>query len=131
VGYGGTWTAGRDTRLGLVPIGYADGYLRAMSNRAMMIVNNQPVPVVGRVSMDSTMVDLTSIPSAAVGDQVTILDDDPLSPASVYALGKWGQTIPYEVFCRIGSRVTRIAVEPADEASEAAAPLMTYRRESA
>jgi len=114
VGYGGTWTAPRDTRLGLVPIGYADGYLRAFSNQARMIVHDQPVPVVGRVSMDSTMVDLGAVDNVHVGDTVTILDSDPLSPASVYALAAHAHTIPYEVLCRIGSRVTRVAVEPTD-----------------
>ncbi len=108
VGYGQTWTAERDSRIGIVPVGYADGYCRAFSNRAMMIVNNRPVPVVGRVSMDFTTIDLTGAPDAMVGDEVTILDNDPLSPASVYELARHADTIPYEVFCRIGARIKRV-----------------------
>lgn len=113
VGYGQTWCAPRDTRIGLVPVGYADGYLRAWGNRASVVVNGIAVPVVGRVSMDLTTIDLHGAPATQIGDEVTLLDDDPLSPASAYALAAHGDTIPYEVFTRIGSRVKRVAVEMA------------------
>ncbi len=115
VGYNQTWLAPRDTRLGLVPVGYADGYLRAFSNRAVMLVGGLAAPVVGRVSMDLVTIDLTDHPQASVGDQVTILDSDPLSPCSVYALARLGDTIPYEIFCHIGRRIRRVAIDPADE----------------
>ena len=118
VGYNQTWRAARPTRLGLVPIGYADGYLRCFSNRAMMLVCGRPVPVVGRVSMDYTTIDLSDVPQAAVGDAVTVLDDDPLSPASVYALAELAGTIPYEILTRIGPRVVRVGVDPPDEPEE-------------
>lgn len=114
VGYGHSWKAPRDVRLGLVPVGYADGYLRCFSSRAVMLINGRRAPVVGRVSMDLTTIDLTDLPQAAIGDEVVILDNNPLSPASVYALAKWANTIPYEIFSRIGPRVKRIAVEPMD-----------------
>ncbi len=119
VGYNQTWIADRDTRIGLVPVGYADGYLRAFSNRARMIVRGKPAPVVGRVSMDYTTVDLGGIPEAQVGDTATVLDCDPLSPASVYALADLAGTIPYELFSRIGSRIPRVAVDPADSQENA------------
>lgn len=112
VGYGQTWHAPRDTRVGLVPVGYADGYFRCYSNRALMLVHGRPAPVVGRVSMDLTTIDLAEVPNAQVGDEVTLLDNDPLSPVSVYALARWADTIPYEIFCRIGRRVQRVAVAP-------------------
>jgi alanine racemase len=111
VGYGQTWIAPRDTKIGLVPVGYADGYLRCFSNRASMIVEGKPAPVVGTVSMDSTTIDLGPASSAVIGDQVTVLDDNPLSPVSAYALARWAETIPYEIFCRIGPRVKRVAKE--------------------
>jgi alanine racemase len=111
VGYGQTWLAPRDTKIGLVPVGYADGYLRAFSNKASMLLVNRPVPVVGTVSMDSTTLDLGPDSQAILGDEVTILDDNPISPASAYALARWADTIPYEIFCRIGPRVKRIARE--------------------
>jgi alanine racemase len=112
VGYGQTWQAARDTRIGLVPVGYADGYLRSCSNRAVTLVHGKPAPVVGMVSMDLTTIDLGAVPHAQIGDEVTLLDNDPLSPVSAYALAQWGQTIPYEIFCRIGPRVQRVAVAP-------------------
>lgn len=112
VGYGQTWQAARDTRIGLVPVGYADGYLRAFSNQAVTLVHGAPAPVVGRVSMDLMTVDLGAIPQAQIGDEVTLLDNDPLSQVSAYALAKWADTIPYEIFCRIGSRIQRVAVAP-------------------
>jgi alanine racemase len=114
VGYNQTWTADRDTRVGLVPVGYADGYHRAFSNRGVMLINGCPAPVVGRVSMDLTTIDLSQVPMAAIGDEVTILDDDPISAASVYKLASWADTIPYEIFCRIGPRVRRVGVDPTD-----------------
>jgi alanine racemase len=114
VGYGHTWRADRTTRIGLVPVGYADGYLRAFSNRGVMMVHGQPCPVVGRVSMDLTTIDLRSVPAAVIGDEVTVLDNNPLSDASAYNLAKWADTIPYEIFCRIGPRVQRVGVDPAD-----------------
>jgi alanine racemase len=61
--------------------------------------------------MDLTTIDLHDAPAAQIGDEVTLLDDDPLSPASAYALAAHGDTIPYEVFTRIGSRVKRVPVE--------------------
>ena len=114
VGYGHTWRADRTTRIGLVPVGYADGYCRAFSNRGVMMVQGQPCPVVGRVSMDQTTIDLRNVPAATIGDEVTILDNDALSPASAYHLARWADTIPYEIFCRIGPRVKRVGVDPID-----------------
>jgi alanine racemase len=114
VGYGQTWISPRPARLGLVPIGYADGYPRSLSNCASMIVQGQPARVTGRVSMDLTVIDLTNIPGANLGDDVTIIDSDPLSPASVYRLAELAETIPYEILCRIGKRVRRIGVDDFD-----------------
>lgn len=116
VGYARTWTAPRDSRIGLVPVGYADGYLRAFGNRAVMLVHGQVCPVVGRVSMDLATLDLTAVPAAAIGDDVVVMDSDPLSPCSVYRLAEWMGTIPYEVLTRIGSRVRRVGVDPDDPA---------------
>jgi alanine racemase len=112
VGYGRAWTAARPTRVGLVPVGYADGYPRCFSNEATVMVHGRAAPVIGRVSMDLTTIDLTNVPQATVGDDVTLLDNDPLSPASVYQLARWADTLPYEIFSRIGPRVKRVAHDP-------------------
>jgi alanine racemase len=114
IGYGQTWTADKDTRVGLVPIGYADGYLRSFSNRGVMLIHDCPAPVIGRVSMDLTTIDLSQVPMASIGDDVVVLDSDPLSACSVYRLAEWAETIPYEIITRIGPRVRRVAVDPVD-----------------
>jgi alanine racemase len=111
VGYGQTWKASRDTRIGLVPVGYADGYPRCLSSQGVMRVQGQACPVAGRVSMDLTTIDLTNAPHAVLGDEVTVLDSDPLSPASVYELARLANTIPYEITCGIGQRIHRVPVE--------------------
>jgi alanine racemase len=114
VGYGQAWTAKRPTRVGLIPVGYADGYPRGFGNKAVVMVHGVPAPVIGRVSMDLTTIDLTDAPHSTIGDDVTLLDNDPLSPASVYRLAEWADTIPYEIFCGIGPRVHRVAVDEED-----------------
>jgi alanine racemase len=118
VGYAQSWLAPRNSRIGLVAVGYADGYLRSFSNRAFVMVANKPAPVVGRVSMDLITLDLTDHPHSLVGDEVTLLDSDPLSPASVYRLAALADTLPYEIFCRIGARVQRIAIDPEESERE-------------
>jgi alanine racemase len=115
VGYNGTWVAPRDSRVGLVPVGYADGYPRSLSGKGITLVNGRRAPVVGRVSMDLLTVDLTDVPNPVVGDDVTLIDGDPLSPASIYAMARHADTIPYEILCRIGPRVRRIGTDPIDE----------------
>ena len=126
VGYGRTWTARTRTRIGLVGVGYADGFPRAasdgvssprsdgasngVSTGAQVIVRNAACAVVGRVSMDMITIDLSQVHDATIGDDVVLLDNDPLSPASMYALAVATGTIPYEIVTRVGPRVRRLAV---------------------
>jgi len=117
VGYGCTFTTQRPSVLGVVPIGYADGYRRLLSNSAMMTLSatrGQPdrsVPVVGRVSMDQTIVDLTDAgDNVCVDDRIVVIDDDPAAANSVEAIARQLGTITYEVTCLIGGRVRRVRV---------------------
>ncbi len=110
-GYGLTHRFPRETRIGLVPAGYADGYPRSLSNRSSMRVGGRDVPVVGRVSMDQTILDLSAAPDARVGDEVEVISDDPGAPHSVEALARLAGTISYEIISRLGRRVRRVAVE--------------------
>ncbi len=119
VGYGRTFIARRPSVLGIVPIGYNDGYARSLSNRGIMGVaaGGGPLvdaPVIGRVSMDQTVVDLTDLPSARVGDEVVAIDDRADRPNSVEAIAELLGTVPYEVTCLLGNRVRREAVRRAD-----------------
>ncbi len=113
-GYGLTHEFDGAARLGLVPIGYGDGYPRALSNRATVRVGGVDCPVRGRVSMDQLIVDLSKAPGVKVGDRVEIVSPDPQSPHSVEGLARLSGTIPYEITCRLtGSRIRRVAVEGA------------------
>jgi alanine racemase len=110
-GYGLTHTFRRDSVVGLVPIGYGDGYLRCLSNRASVRVAGRDVPVCGRVSMDQIIVDLTDAPAARVGDEAEVISNDPSTPHSVENLARLAGTIPYEITCRLGRRVKRVLVD--------------------
>jgi len=108
VGYGQTYTLRRPSKLGLVPVGYADGYNRCFSNRAVMFVGGRPVPIRGRVSMDQTVIDLTDVPDAKVGDPVEIVSPNADAPNSVENLARLADTILQEITCGIGARVRRV-----------------------
>lgn len=110
-GYGLTFRFERPGRIGLVPIGYADGYLRALSNCASMRIRGQDVPVRGTVAMDQTIVDLTDLPAAQVGDEVEIIAADASAANSVEALARLAETIPYEILTRLGARIERRLVD--------------------
>jgi len=110
-GYGLTYTFEKPGRIGLVPIGYADGYLRCLSNRSTMRVCGCDVPVRGRVSMDQTIVDLSDVPQARAGDEVEIISNDGACPHSVENLARLAGTIPHEITTRLGRRVRREKVD--------------------
>jgi alanine racemase len=110
VGYDETFRAERPMRVALLPAGYADGYDRAYSNRGAVLVRGQRAPVVGRVSMDQTIVDVTDIPDAARGDEVVLLGAQGAGRISTDELARLLGTIPWEVLCRIAERVPRVAV---------------------
>ncbi len=115
VGYGRTFHTSRDSIIGVVPVGYADGYRRALGNNAVVTVEarrGQPrilTPVIGRVSMDQLSVDLTEVRDARVGDPVVLIDNDPAASNSVESLARQLGTIPYEIICALGQRIRRIA----------------------
>ena len=110
-GYGLTYTFQRDSRVGLVPMGYADGYLRCLSNKATMRVRNRDVPIRGRVSMDQIIIDLTDVTEAKPGDMVEIISADPTAPHSAENLARLAGTISYEIVSRIGPRARRVLVD--------------------
>ena len=110
-GYGGTFTARRRTRLALLPAGYADGLSRLPSNQGWALVRGQRAPVAGRVSMDQTMVDVTEIAGAAVGDEAVLIGEQGAERVTAADLAELTGTIPYEVLCAIAPRVARVMVE--------------------
>lgn len=111
IGYGCTFEASRRTLVATLPVGYHDGYMRGLSNRGRVIVRGQYASVVGRVSMDMTLIDVTNISGVANGDVVTLMGRGPgahsrLLPAE--DLAKVAGTISYELTCGINDRVPRI-----------------------
>lgn len=104
VSYNRTFTADRDMIIGVVPIGYADGYPRRFANKAKMKIGKYYCDVIGAICMDMTMVDMTDIPKADYEDEVEILGDN--ITANKWA--EWGETITYEVLCGISDRIPRV-----------------------
>jgi len=104
VGYGGAFVAGRETLVATLPVGYADGYPRALSNRAKVSLCGRLAPLIGSVCMDFIMVDVTDIPGIRVGDEAVLFGD---GLVSVEDVSSWAQTIPYEILSRISPRVPR------------------------
>jgi alanine racemase len=111
IGYGCTFEASRQSLIATLPIGYHDGYMRALSNRANVIVRGTHAPVVGRVSMDLTLIDVTNVSGVEVGDKVTLLGWDRQSSGpniSAEDLARISGTLSYEVTCGVGERVPRL-----------------------
>jgi alanine racemase len=110
VGYNGTFVATEPMRLALVAAGYADGLDRRLSNRFSLLVHGAFAPLVGRISMDQAVVDVTEIPGVEAGDEVVILGAQGGETITAFDHARATGTIPWEVFTRIGPRVERIAV---------------------
>jgi len=110
LGYGGTFVTKRESRIATLPIGYEDGLRRALSSRGQVIVRGQLAPIVGRVSMDLTLVDVTDIPEATVGDDIMIIGKQAGSQITAEDLAAPIGTISYEVTCGISERVPRIYI---------------------
>ena len=108
ISYGCTYTAARETRVALIPIGYADGLSRKLSNTGFMLVGGRRVPIIGRVCMDWTMLDVSDVPGVAVGDEVVVIGRQGNKMITAEELADELETISYEVFCNWSPRVTRI-----------------------
>jgi alanine racemase len=111
IGYGCTYEASRKTLVATLPIGYNDGYLRGLSNRGRVIVRGTYASVIGRVSMDLTLVDVTNVVGVELDDVVTLLGlDDGALPVPAEDVAKTVGTLSYEVTCGISDRVPRIYI---------------------
>ncbi|MDO7596665.1 MAG: alanine racemase [Pseudomonadota bacterium] len=104
VGYGGSWIAEKPGRIGIVSIGYGDGYSRHLSNVGSVLINNQRVPIVGRVSMDMIAIDLANLSDVTVGDAVIMWGSELLT---VDDMATQANTISYELLCQLNERVKR------------------------
>ena len=110
LGYGRTFEARRTTRVASLALGYDDGLPRLLSNRGHVLVRGRRAPIIGRVSMDLTTVDVTDIPRAALLDEVTVIGASGFEVLGADQIAAWAETISWEVLCGIGSRVPRVYV---------------------
>jgi alanine racemase len=110
ISYGSTWTAPRPSRIATLPVGYADGWSRLLSNRGAVLVRGRRAPIVGRVCMDLCMVDVTDVAAAEVGDEVVLLGRQGSEVQDAHQLAGLQGTIAYDVLCAIGARVPRVVV---------------------
>jgi alanine racemase len=107
LGYGATYVTKAPARVAVLPVGYADGYNRQLSNRGRVIVREHYAPIVGRISMDLTLVDVTGIPEISVGDEVILLGTHDGLSVDALEHAELANSTPYEILCNISKRVPR------------------------
>lgn len=107
ISYGRTFTAQKDMKIATIPVGYADGYPRLLSNKGRVIINGCYAPITGRICMDQFMVDVSHIENVKVGDKVVLMGRDGELFISADEIAEYAQTINYEIVCGISKRVPR------------------------
>jgi len=107
LGYGGTYVTRAPAHVAVLPVGYADGYNRQLSNQGRVIVREHYAPILGSISMDLTLVDVTGIPNVSVGDEVILLGACEGLTVDALEHARWANSSPYEVLCNISKRVPR------------------------
>jgi alanine racemase len=110
VSYGRTFVTSRPSVIGVLPVGYADGYRRGLQQGAEVLIGGRRAPVIGAICMDLTMIDLTDVPNAAAGDEVILWGGSKEDMISVNEIARLAQTISYEMLCTVGKRVPRVYV---------------------
>ena len=108
VSYGRTFRCPRESRIAVLPVGYADGYSRRLSNRGEVLVRGRRAKIAGIVCMDLTMVDVSEVPGVKAGDEVVLLGRQEAEEINAVEMAGWIESIPYEVLCAIGKRVPRV-----------------------
>jgi alanine racemase len=112
ISYGRTHTLARETTIAVLCAGYGDALPRAMSGRAEVLIHGQRCPVLGRITMDQTMVDVSNIPSVSCGDEVVLVGTQNGAEISIGEFSQWADTIPWETLCSVTKRVPRIYRTP-------------------
>jgi len=108
ISYGRTYIAKRDMRIATLPVGYADGYTHLLTHKAKVLIKGKEVAVIGDICMDQIMIDVSSIDSLVLGDEVILIGESGGKEINVEKLAQAAGTIPYELLCWIGDRVKRI-----------------------
>jgi alanine racemase len=118
LGYGAAFHTRRPSRIATVPVGYADGLSHALSNRGRAIVRDHSARIVGNISMDLTLLDVTDLPGVAVGDEVVVIGESDHCSVTAGEIAQLMRSVPYEVLCSIGKRVPRIYIDSSSDARE-------------
>src|SRR5581483_1786806 len=108
VGYNRAHVTSAPAKIATLAVGYGDGLNRGLSNRGQVLVREQLSPIVGKISMDVTNVDVTHIPECEIGDEVVLIGKQSEQQLTAWAIAQMLKTIPYEVLCAIGKRVPRV-----------------------
>ncbi len=108
IGYGDSYITTRDSQIATLPVGYADGFMRILSNKGAVLVRGQRAPIVGRISMDLSTIDVTDVTGVEIGDEVVLIGRQGGEEMGASEMAALAGTIPYEILCRIGGRVTRV-----------------------
>jgi len=111
IGYNGTYVTKAPSRIAVIAAGYGDGFNRAMSNKGRVIVRDHYAPVVGRISMDMTTIDVTGVPGAEIGDEALLIGKSEHCSVTAADHANWVGTIPYEITCGINWRVPRVYLD--------------------
>lgn len=118
ISYGGTFASEKTLRVATIPVGYADGYPRSLSNKGWVLIHGQKAPILGRVCMDQFMVDVSHISDVKRGDEVTLIGKDGDEFLGIETLGEISGRFAYEFACNIGKRVPRVYIKDGRECGE-------------
>ncbi|MCA9472227.1 MAG: alanine racemase [Nitrospirales bacterium] len=110
VGYSRGFQATKPLKIAILPVGYAHGYARSLSNRGRVLIQGQRVPVVGKICMDMMMVDVSVLPHASIGGEVVLLGEQGEDEIRAEEMASWLNTIPYEIICNLGMRARHVYV---------------------
>ena len=108
ISYGRTYETKRTTRVGVLPVGYGHGLPWLLSNRGEVLIRGRRAPMIGRVTMDLTMVDVTEIPDVALGDEAVLWGEQSGARITLEEVAERAETLPYEILCSMGKRVVRV-----------------------
>ncbi|HWQ21543.1 MAG TPA: alanine racemase, partial [Clostridia bacterium] len=118
ISYGRSYLTYKPTTVGILPVGYTDGYSRMLSNKASVLICGKRAPVIGRVTMDQTMIDVSDVRGVKVGDEAVLMGEAGSQRITAGDLGSLAQTISYEVLCTVGKLVRRVYSDRPDPESE-------------